>query len=88
MVRNLLMNDTNDIPQDIQRSFNYYIKQSIEFFKLTDLTDTIQETHEIYEANTNVDDNALETLFTIFENDPVQTTLTTEINRKYVRYIY
>jgi hypothetical protein len=80
MVRNLLMNDTNDIPQDIQRSFNYYIKQSIEFFKLTDLTDTIQETHEIYEANTNVDDNALETLFTIFENDPVQTTSTTEIN--------
>ena len=81
MVRNLLMNDTNDIPQDIQRSFNYYIKQSIEYFKLTDLTDTIQETHEMYDhANTNVDDNSLETLFAIFENDTVQTTPPTEIN--------
>ena len=81
MVRNLLMNDTNDIPQDIQRSFNYYIKQSIEYFKLTDLTDTIQETHEMYDdANTNVDDNSLETLFAIFENDPIQTSSTTEIN--------
>jgi hypothetical protein len=81
MVRNLLMNDTTDIPQDIQRSFNYYIKQSIEYFKLTDLTDIIQETHEMYDhANTNVDDNSLETLFAIFENDTVQTTPPTEIN--------
>jgi len=69
MVRNLLMNETNDIPQDIQRSFNYYIKQSIEYFKLIDLTDTIQETHAIYDTNTNVDvdDNALETLFSMIE---------------------
>lgn len=71
MVRNLLMNETNDIPQDIQRSFNYYIKQTIEYFKLIDLTDTIQETHAIYDTNTNVDvdDNALETLFSMIEPD-------------------
>ena len=70
MVRNLLMNETNDIPEDIQRSFNYYIKQSIEYFKLVDVTDTIQETHANYETPTNGDDNALETLFAMIEPDP------------------
>lgn len=74
MVRNLLMNETNDIPQDIQRSFNYYIKQSIEYFKLIDLTDTIQETHTIYDTTTNGDDNSLETLFSIIEPESIPET--------------
>ena len=83
MVRNLLMNDTNetnDIPQDIQRAFNYYIKQSIEYFKLIDVTDTIQETHAIDDTNTPGDDNVLETLFAIFEPDAVQPNSDTDVN--------
>lgn len=82
MVRNLLMNETNDIPQDIQISFNYYIKQSIEYFKLIDLTDSIQETHAIYdETPITGDDNALETLFAIIEPpDSLETNPDTDIN--------
>ena len=80
MVRNLLMNETNDIPQDIQRAFNYYIKQSIEYFKLLDITDTIQETHAINDTNTTGDDNVLETLFAIFEPDSVQPNSITNVN--------